>query len=97
MGLVSRLPLKRLAKLLKKDGWLIVADAHPDNLQENPLYGVSLEKRRVAIRLRRIDHGLLQASAYEMGLTLSEPVTIYKADRTPYAIVCAYHLSDGNK
>lgn len=80
-----------LRTLLKKDGCLIVADAEPSNLKNQPLYGILLGQHRVALRLRPVDPKEVQAEAISAGLELLEsPPPIVKRDGTPYAYVQVY-------
>ena len=97
--LLSSLPrslsIEKLVPLLKADGRLIIADAHPQNLKARPLYGVSLGEKRVALRLRSVLASHLDKMAERAGLIeAEEPVTVQGPENTHYSFVRVYRLRD---
>lgn len=94
-SLPSDISWTELRALLKPEGRLIVADAHPENLLKHPLYGVELGKQRIALRLRSIVPSELVRAAVRAGLFLRDPSEIIvKADGSPYAFVQEFTRAD---
>jgi hypothetical protein len=89
-SVTTNIRFETLGGLLKKDGCLVITDADPENLRNQPLYGIDLGQVRIALRLRPVEPKQLEAAATSAGLELNETTPILKRDGSKYAFVQVY-------